>query len=82
MRPSEIEKLLEAKDSECLDKLYSEVATSYDKVAMAAVVQAISIRQMRKLDKAATKLTWVGIGVAIVGVILAAIQLVLAFLHK
>ena len=80
MRPEEIEKFLESDDPEVNGKIYSAASTSYDKLAFNTMIQAISIRQMQKLDKSATKLTKVGIWVAFVGVALAAVQIALAFI--
>jgi hypothetical protein len=82
MRPEEIEKFLESKDPQVLGKIYSEAATSYDKVAFSVMIQALAIRKMEKLDKAATKLARVGIAVGIVGTVLALIQVIIAVIHK
>ena len=82
MRPEEIEKFLESDDAEVLGKIYSEAATSFDRVAYSVMIQALAIRKMQKLDKVATGLTKVGIGIAAVGVLMALIQVIVAFIHK
>jgi len=82
VRPEEIEKFLESDDPNVLGKIYSEASTSYDKVAYSVMMQAASIRQMQKLDKAAGKLTKVGIWLAAAGVLLALVQVGLAVFHK
>jgi hypothetical protein len=82
MRPEEIEKFLESDDPQVLGKIYTEAYNSADKMAYSVMMQAASIRQMQKLDKAATKLTKVGIAIAATGVLLAAVQVGIAVFHK
>jgi len=92
MKPEEIIEALEHDDDAAIARIHDSIArenrvgaAGEDQArrdARAAVIQAVSIRQMRRLDKAATKLTWVGIGVAAASVLLAAVQLILAATHK
>jgi hypothetical protein len=76
---------LEAGADSDLVAVYNEVKNTYEVIspadarqaqrdAVAAVVQGVHIREMKKLDKSTEHLARVGIWVALVGVILAGVQ--------
>jgi hypothetical protein len=85
VEPKELIQLLDTGTDTDLEGIYRSIqgvrneggvadTTQAQRDALAAVVQGVHIREMKRLDKAAGRLSKVGIGVAVVGVLLAAVQ--------